>query len=45
MLFDYMPWQGHVPEGYQRIERSPLNDVPMLSHPFAAFTQARWRGG
>jgi hypothetical protein len=43
MLFDYMPWQGHVPEGYQRIERSPLNDVPMLSHPFAAFTQSRWR--
>ena len=45
MLFDYQPWLGHLPEGYHHIERSPLNDVPMLAYPFAAFTQARWWEG
>ena len=34
-----------MPAGYERIDRSPLNDVPMLVYPFAAFTQARWREG
>ena len=45
MFFQYLPWNDHMPAGYERIDRSPLNDVPMLVYPFAAFTQARWREG
>ncbi len=45
IFYAYFPWRSHLPAGYHAIERPPLNDVPMLAYPFAAFTQARWWEG
>src|SRR5262249_36292149 len=45
IYFDYQPWSDHRPPDYHRLDRPPLDDVPMLVYPFAVFTQARWREG